>query len=111
MEAAYVKMNKYFISSQGIKILEITPELIQRALVYPSPLDLLQFTNTTMRYYYSTLLVTKQHPFLRMILDPGLEEFLITNSFPITIYADPIQPILSIFSHLLCKDKMKLIWI
>lgn len=96
--------DKNYVFSSGAKILEITPELIQKSLVFPTSYGLQSFTDVTLVYHYVTLPPDEQQSFLKMILVSDMQSRPRLESFPITLFIEPIQPILSIISCLLGED-------
>jgi len=83
---AYIEEKNHFVSSTGAKILELTRELIQKAMIYPSSPEPQQFIETTLVFNYTTLSTVEQYIFLQMVLAPGLQSLPIVDSFPITIF-------------------------
>lgn len=64
LATSYVEDKNCFVSSIGVKIMEINPELFQKDFIYLVTLDPEKFTETTLFYSYNALLIGKQQAFL-----------------------------------------------
>lgn len=90
----YLDENNYFVSTSGTKILEVTPELIQKALILPFSCTMQSFIDATQAHHFRTLPPHEQQPFLDQIFASCVKSLPSNDSFPITLFKQPIWPIL-----------------
>lgn len=104
LTASYVDDKKCFISYVGVKIMEITQELILKAFVYPVSPNHEKFKETTLFYTYNTFLAREQQAFLHMILAPGHQTLPIVDSFLVPMFTKVMQTILTLITLLFGED-------